>query len=215
MPFTGSYADFDHVLGHELVHVFQYKIAESSPGGLRSLNDIPLWLIEGMAEYLSVGRHDPNTAMWLRDALRRNDVPTVDQLTRDSRYFPYRYGQALWAFIGGTWGDEAVNEVYRDAVAEGWEGGVKKALGVSVDSLSRLWHASIRSAYGPVVESRTAPTRSGTWSPGRVNAGAEHLARRALTTVSSPTSYLGLARSVLRRYPPTVPPAYSSRATRT
>lgn len=161
MPFTGSYADFDHVLGHELVHVFQYKIAEASPGGLQSLNSIPLWLIEGMAEYLSVGRHDPNTAMWLRDALRRNDLPTVDQLTRDARYFPYRYGQALWAFIGGTWGDEAVNDVYRDAVAEGWEGGVRKALGVSVDSLSKLWHASIRNAYGPAVQVRTAPGQVG------------------------------------------------------
>ena len=28
MPFTGIYADNDHVLGHELVHVFQYNIAE-------------------------------------------------------------------------------------------------------------------------------------------------------------------------------------------
>src|SRR5215207_11026440 len=26
MPFTGIYADNDHVLGHELIHVFQYNI---------------------------------------------------------------------------------------------------------------------------------------------------------------------------------------------
>src|SRR5262249_19086529 len=32
MPFTGVYKDNDHVLGHELVHVFQYDLA-SSPGG--------------------------------------------------------------------------------------------------------------------------------------------------------------------------------------
>ena len=70
MPFTGSYAETDHVLGHELVHVFQYRMAANAKGGLRSIGNIPLWLIEGMAEYLSVGRDDPNTAMWLRDALR-------------------------------------------------------------------------------------------------------------------------------------------------
>src|SRR6185295_19122979 len=92
MPFTGVYAESDHVLGHELVHVFQYKIAQASRGGLNSVGRIPLWLIEGMAEYLSLGRQDPNTAMWLRDALRRNDLPTLNQLTRDPRYFPYRYG---------------------------------------------------------------------------------------------------------------------------
>ena len=29
MPLTGSYADNDHILGHEMVHVFQYDIAEN------------------------------------------------------------------------------------------------------------------------------------------------------------------------------------------
>ena len=40
MPFNGIYADNDHVLGHELVHVFQYNIAETAPGtgGLARLN---------------------------------------------------------------------------------------------------------------------------------------------------------------------------------
>ena len=38
MPFTGIYADNDHVLGHELVHVFQYSVAEAGPGGLQRLN---------------------------------------------------------------------------------------------------------------------------------------------------------------------------------
>src|SRR5690606_13960078 len=116
MPFTGVYAETDHVLGHELVHVFQYRIAGTTRNGLRSLGGIPLWLIEGMAEYLSLGRVDPNTSMWLLDALRRDDLPTLDQLTTDPRYFPYRYGQALWAYIGGEWGDAAVNRLFRAAL---------------------------------------------------------------------------------------------------
>src|SRR5690348_2261849 len=49
--FTGIYADDDHVLGHELVHVFQYNIAEGAPGGgLARLNALPGWRVEGMAE---------------------------------------------------------------------------------------------------------------------------------------------------------------------
>ena len=28
LPLTGSYAESDHVLGHEMVHVFQYDIAQ-------------------------------------------------------------------------------------------------------------------------------------------------------------------------------------------
>lgn len=160
MPFTGVYADNDHVLGHEIVHVFQYRMAQTTQAGLRSLSQIPLWLIEGMAEYLSLGREDPNTAMWLRDAVRRNDLPTLRQLTTDRRYFPYRYGQALWAFIGGTWGDQMVNQLFRAALNEGWERSLQSQLQMSADSLSRRWHAAIRAQYGNVAN-RTAPDSIG------------------------------------------------------
>src|SRR3954466_7038334 len=71
LPFTGVYRDDEHVIGHELVHVFQYNIAETAPGagGLARLNALPLWLIEGMAEYFSLGRNHELTAMWMRDAV--------------------------------------------------------------------------------------------------------------------------------------------------
>lgn len=161
MPFTGVYAETDHVLGHELVHVFQYRMAKATRNGLRSLEGIPLWLIEGMAEYLSLGRDDPNTAMWLRDALRRKDLPTLKKLTDDPRYFPYRYGQAFWAFVGAKYGDEAVGRVFRAALAQGWDKGVTVALGVKPDSLSKLWHAAIREQYGPSFVGRTAPDSTG------------------------------------------------------
>jgi len=71
LPLTGSYAESDHVLGHEMVHVFQYDIVESKSNGA-SLDRLPLWLVEGMAEYLSLGGEDAHTAMWLRDAVLRN-----------------------------------------------------------------------------------------------------------------------------------------------
>ena len=121
MPFTGVYADNDHVLGHELVHVFQYGLAQTpAGGGLDRLGALPLWLIEGMAEYMSLGRNDPNTAMWMRDAVRNDRLPTIDQLTRDASFFPYRYGQALWAYLGGRYGDETVVQVYRAALRYGF-----------------------------------------------------------------------------------------------
>jgi Tol biopolymer transport system component len=160
MPFTGVYADNDHVLGHELVHVFQYRLAGETQSGLRSLSQIPLWLIEGMAEYLSLGRDDPNTAMWLRDAARRNDLPTIKQLTEDPRYFPYRYGQALWAYIGGRWGDQMINQLYRAALQQGWEASLRSQLGMSADSLSKAWHAEIRQHYAGLLQ-RVAPDAVG------------------------------------------------------
>ena len=75
---------------------------------------MPLWFIEGMAEYLSVGPDDPLTAMWMREATRREQLPTVDKLD-NPKYFPYRYGQALWAYIAGKYGDGAVGNMLRAA----------------------------------------------------------------------------------------------------
>jgi hypothetical protein len=161
MPFTGIYADNDHVLGHELVHVFQYSVAESGPGGLARLNQLPLWLIEGMAEYFSLGRDNSLTAMWLRDAAQRDRLPTIHQLTTDPRFFPYRYGQALWAYVGGRWGDRSIVDVYKMSLRVGFEEGIRRVLGVSTDSLSKDWIAATRRAYLPVIEGKTGPRDAG------------------------------------------------------
>jgi Tol biopolymer transport system component len=162
-PFTGVYADDEHVLGHELVHVFQYNIAETAPGqgGLARLSALPLWLIEGMAEYFSLGRNDAHSAMWMRDAVMRDKFPTIKQLTTDPRFFPYRYGQALWAYIGGRWGDRAVVDVYRSALRVGWDQALVRALGLNSDSLSKDWAAANKAFYGGQIAGRTHPDSAG------------------------------------------------------
>jgi Tol biopolymer transport system component len=165
MPMTGSYQDTDHVLGHELVHAFQYNIAESRQGtgaGIVGLSRLPLWLIEGMAEYLSVGREDPLTAMWLRDAARRDDLPTLDQMSKDFRYFPYRFGQAFWAYVAGVYGDDVVASLFRSSLRGGWESSLSRILGLDSEGLSEAWAEAIKSEYLPLMEGRDAPSDAGT-----------------------------------------------------
>ena len=162
MPLTGSYWDTDHVLGHELVHAFQYNVAQGRSGaGIRGLSLLPLWLIEGMAEYLSVGREDPLTAMWLRDAIRREDLPTIREMTTERRFFPYRFGQALWAYIGGTYGDERVVDLFRRSLRVGWEPALEQVLSTSSDSLSVEWRDAVENEYLPLMGGRQAPGESG------------------------------------------------------
>ncbi len=163
LPLTGSYHDTDHVLGHELVHAFQYNIAQGRRGaGLQGLNSLPLWLIEGMAEYLSIGRDDPLTAMWMRDALLQEDFPTIKQMTKEQRFFPYRFGEALWAYIGGTYGDDAVVQIYRRALRIGFQPALQQVLGVSADTLSVQWKQGVSQAYQPLMEGRSHPDSVGT-----------------------------------------------------
>jgi Tol biopolymer transport system component len=153
LPVGASLAETDHVLGHELVHAFQYsmtgqgKISDSNyPSALR----MPLWFIEGMAEYLSVGPVDPHTAMWLRDAARREKgLPTIRQLDNSAKYFPYRYGQALWAYIASRYGDDVFARMLRGIRpnSNDAEDVIKGVLHVDPAALSKDWHAAIRADY--------------------------------------------------------------------
>ena len=99
LPFTGSYAELEHVMQHEMVHQFQYDVfshgrAGAGVGTIISVNP-PLWFMEGMAEYLSIGPIDPHTAMWLRDASLEGHLPTIRSEERRvgkecrSRWSPY------------------------------------------------------------------------------------------------------------------------------
>jgi Tol biopolymer transport system component len=157
LPFAGPLKASDHVIGHELVHAFQYDItntnATNASAGNPGAMSLPLWFIEGMAEYLSIGPDDPNTAMWMREAIRRDRFPTIDKLD-NPKYFPYRYGEALWAYIGGKYGDRAVNSLLRAGVGrDGYKGAFQRVLGVTSKDLSRQWHDATLAAYRPIAES--------------------------------------------------------------
>ena len=101
LPFTGSYAELEHVLTHELVHAFQIDILFGNGPGASMLNPMafspPLWFMEGMAEYLSLGRIDEHTDMWLRDAALQGYLPTI--LEMDYSFGLYRFGQAQSGFL--------------------------------------------------------------------------------------------------------------------
>jgi Tol biopolymer transport system component len=161
LPFAGPIESTDHVLGHELVHAFQYDITGTSATNQNAgaLN-LPLWFIEGMAEYLSIGPVDPLTAMWMRDAARREKLPAIKDLD-NPRYFPYRYGQALWAFIGGRYGDRAVGQLLRASVGRGgYEEGIKSVLGVDAKALSAEWHEAEFAVYRPIAEVTKTPAQT-------------------------------------------------------
>jgi hypothetical protein len=162
LPLTGDYAENDHVLGHEMVHVFQFDIANSLTNNRRRFNleMMPLWIVEGMAEYFSKGRIDPLTAMWIRDAELHNRLPNLRQLERDPYYFPYRYGQAILAYIGGRFGDDAVVRYFLAAGMTSPESAFDRALGVPAKQLFTDWQEAAHELYAPVVADR--PSEPGT-----------------------------------------------------
>lgn len=161
MPLTGVGAENDHILGHEIAHLFQFDIARQAKGG-EGMMRLPLWFVEGMAEYVSLGSDDPNTAMWLRSALAAGALPTIDQLSTDPRLFPYRYGHAFWAYVGGRFGDDAVPVLFRNALSVGIRGAIEATLGIPVPTLEADWHARITEAYADMTAGRESARAIGT-----------------------------------------------------
>jgi len=155
MPLAGSMGETDHVLGHELVHAFQFDITSrigpeggvGLPGSLR----LPLWFVEGMAEYLSLGPIDSHTAMWMRDAVRREKIPKISDLD-DPEYFSYRYGQAFWAYVGGRYGDEVIGNMLKAAGRARSAEGAFAVLKVSSEDLSKEWRQALLNEYEPVLK---------------------------------------------------------------
>jgi hypothetical protein len=159
LPLAGPLADTDHVIGHELVHAFQFDMTSDREtgaiGAVTGAQRLPLWFIEGMAEYLSIGPVDPHTAMWMRDAIRQDRLPNLRQLN-SPQYFPYRWGHAFWAYVAGRWGDSIVGELLRRAAATGSpEAAVETVLKVKANELADEWHAAMRTMYQPLVEQTT------------------------------------------------------------
>ncbi len=155
LPFAGPLPETDHVLGHELVHAFQFDITGEGGGialaGVPTVMRFPLWFVEGMAEYLSIGPRDPNTAMWMRDAVKTG-LPSASKLA-DPRYFPYRYGHSLWAYVAGRWGDDAVGRILKASRTSSSPAmAFSRVLGTTPDSVVAGWHRALQEAYEPLTE---------------------------------------------------------------
>lgn len=159
---TGDYASFEHVLQHEMVHVFQFDIfsrgrAGAGLGNFAQVNP-PLWFMEGLAEYFSIGQKHPWTDSWIRDAVVNNTLPTVLQMTeRPDKYFPYRFGFSLWQYIGQRWGDEVVAEIMNSVPSIGIERSFRRELGLTTAQLSADWKQAMQAKYLPVVAQLDRP----------------------------------------------------------
>ncbi|MGH9310764.1 MAG: hypothetical protein ACRD1U_15415 [Vicinamibacterales bacterium] len=167
LPVAKSLKESDHVLGHEIVHAFQFDMADAhgSPLGL------PLWFVEGMAEYLTLGDADAQTAMWMRDAVASGKLPAIEDLG-SSRYFPYRWGAAVWSYLAGEFGADLPGRALR--ARRDVRRRMKEITGRSLDELSEAWHAALRARHAAVAPPAAArePLISSRAGGGRLNLAA-------------------------------------------
>jgi WD40 repeat protein len=188
LPTGGTLADLDHVIGHELTHAFQYDITGvgGRTGGNPAAASLPLWFVEGMAEYLSLGPVAPLTAMWMRGGIQdtaKDTLPSFRQLD-DPRFFPYRYGQALLAYVGGSYGDDRIGELLRaSGRTRGIDQAIRGVLSLTPDQLVARWHAATHAEYDSLRDRTELPDRYG---PKLVGVHGEDVGQYNLAPALSP-----------------------------
>jgi hypothetical protein len=163
LSFAGPLRETDHVVGHELVHAFQFDITGQGHGGSSGIpgaEALPLWFVEGMAEYLSLGPDDANTAMWMRDATEHH-LPSLSELG-SQRFFPYRFGQAFLAYLDGIYGDRFIGPLLRKAGdLKNVNAALDSLTGVQADTLVERWHRALHSEYDTLRAQTKDPTAFG------------------------------------------------------
>ncbi|MEE4176416.1 MAG: hypothetical protein V2I46_02790 [Bacteroides sp.] len=153
IPVLETNAQTDHVIGHELTHVFHYRaVFENDSLSMNNMRNLPLWLVEGMAEYFSIGSIDPNTSMIMRDAIHQDEFPTLKEMTRNYQFNPYRYGHSFVSFFGRTWGDSLISVLYSETAKFGYERALERVVGLSETTVGNLWKNSLVNHYTPLME---------------------------------------------------------------
>ncbi len=160
VPFTGSYREYRHVLVHELTHAFQYNMLFHDTSGTEvsrfSSGGVPLWVMEGLAEYLSTG-YDESADMVMRDILFNEHYATLMDLTEfrvKSGYLFYKEGQAFFYFLETVYGPGVLGEFFRDIRDLGFEDAVRVTTGKTVQELNQEWVRFFKRRYFHLVRER-------------------------------------------------------------
>ncbi|MFO7768670.1 MAG: LpqB family beta-propeller domain-containing protein [bacterium] len=154
LPMMPSMAEFTHVFTHELVHAFQYKLL----GAGESLSPLqwspPLWMMEGMSEYISQGMN-PTAEMWLKDMVVRDEIMTLRQLenTRDQRV--YQVGNGFYYFLAQRYGHESVRRFFKQTILRrDWMGALAEVYKMSPKEVSEEWEVWLKERYADEIASQ-------------------------------------------------------------
>jgi Tol biopolymer transport system component len=150
IPFLGSYRNFNHVLVHELVHAFQFDILSEggAPIGVFSSSlYIPLWFIEGMAEYLSEYTN-PLTDMWLHDAVYNDTLPSAKKIEGIQDIRAYRFGESLVGYICDKHSVHILGDLLREiAKTESWGKAIQKTANTPWKTIYEDWLNMVKKTY--------------------------------------------------------------------
>ncbi len=165
IPLTGSERRLKHVIYHEFTHevcfYMWYDDTWKSAGLLKSIF-YPLWIVEGVAEYVSAHYDDLSYAdMVLRDAVLADlIIPLVDlqnfgTLRSYQVYLAYKESESAIRYIAEKHGKESVGEMiamYRQSIDV--NSVLLRTVKNNLGGFDREWQRYLKEKYAGVVENK-------------------------------------------------------------
>jgi Tol biopolymer transport system component len=149
LPFEGSYKQFYHVLQHELVHatVFNMLLTSARDGNVRSYAGFPLWVNEGLAEYVSMG-WDLGSEFFMIDATTFGYVaPPASDF---GGFLAYKGGQLFFHFLETVYGEGTSTRFIQNLAKSGDMGeAFRKTTKTSLEEAGEIWLRELRHLYWP------------------------------------------------------------------
>jgi Tol biopolymer transport system component len=151
LPFTSSFKEFSHTAIHELAHVFTFHIVYNqmldNVFTRNYLFPMPLWVAEGLAEYLSVG-WDADSDMFIRDAVIHDYLIPFYAV---GGFYVYKEGQSVFNYIADTYGHQKVLEILDVlATTRSASEALERTIGVDEEKLYKDWSKALRKHYWPL-----------------------------------------------------------------
>lgn len=160
VPANGSITEFKHVIRHELVHVFTYSKLTSvfKERGKITPPDLPLWFVEGLAEYWSTG-WDSQAEMFIRDGVLNGYLVPLGQIYQIyGSFLMYKEGQAIIKYIDETFGQEKIIRLIENSwKEERFADVLKVTLGVDVQQFDKQWLYALKKRTYPLLERLDSP----------------------------------------------------------
>ena len=160
VPANGSIAQFKRVIRHELIHVFTHSLHYRILKNHRKTHfpSLPLWYIEGLAEYWSIG-WDEETEMFIKDAVLNNYlVPLQSMYQIYGTFLMYKEGQAILKYIADKYGEEKIVELIRNAwKEENFSNIMKLTIGLDYKEFDRDWLYYLKKKHYPIMANNDFP----------------------------------------------------------
>jgi Tol biopolymer transport system component len=162
VPANGSISDFKRVLRHELVHVFTHAKVNRVLKDHRLLNHpgLPLWFVEGLAEYWSSG-WDSEAEMFIRDAVINTYLFPLSGIYQiNGTFLMYKEGQNIVRFIDTQWGEDKILQLIENVWTASYFSDVMKLiLGIDLREFDERWSYALKKEKYPLFLESDAASR--------------------------------------------------------